>query len=245
MTEPLVAQTGSKCERVKMKPVLLLSLLSLSACSSDAGSAPDAGVDAGRDAAVDAGMDAGADASSDAGADAGMDGGLDAGTDAGIDAGLSERRIFVTSSVQNAGLGGFDGADALCASEAAEAGLEGEFKAWLSTEAAAAADRLVQSTVPYVLVDGSLVADDWADLTDMSLETRINLDASGVERTGDVWTGTLPSGLSYVGQGDCDGFTNGSDGAGLCGSTQSINSQWTASQLPGCSTRLRLYCIEQ
>jgi hypothetical protein len=190
-------------------------------------------------------MDAAVDPGTDAGTDAGIDAGVDAGTDAGIDAGPAERRIFVTRTAQAANLGGLAGADAACASEASAAGLDGEFKAWLSSVELAAADRLVQSEAPYVLVDGSLVADDWADLTDGAIETRINLDANGVERAGDVWTGTLPTGLSYVEQGDCDGFTNGAEGVALCGSTQSINAAWTASQLPACSTRLRLYCIEQ
>jgi len=224
-----------------MKPVAFLTLLVCCACSPDAEAVEDAGIDAGGDAAVDPGSDAGIDAGTDAGTDAG----IDASTDAGADAGPAERRIFVTSAPQSANFGGLEGADSVCASEAAAAGIGGEFKAWLSTNELAAADRLVQSAVPYVLVDGTLVADDWADLTDGAIETRVNLDASGVERAGDVWTGTLPSGLSYVGQGDCDGFTNGTDGVALCGSTQSINAAWTASQLPGCSTRLRLYCIEQ
>jgi hypothetical protein len=220
-----------------MKPVAFLTLLVCCACSPDAEAVTDAGSHAGPDAAVDAGTDAGTDA--------GIDAGTDAGTDAGIDAGPEERRVFVTSTVQPASFGGLAGADSLCASEASAAGIGAEFKAWLSTDELAAADRLVQSEAPYVLVDGSLVADDWADLTDGAIETRINLDAAGVERAGDVWTGTLPTGLSYVGQGDCDGFTNGTDGVALCGSTQSINTAWTASQLPGCSTRLRLYCVEQ
>ncbi|MGB5682072.1 MAG: hypothetical protein WBM47_09510 [Polyangiales bacterium] len=176
--------------------------------------------------------------------DSGTDAGTDAGADAGTDAGVGERRIFVTSGAQNADFGGIAGADALCASQAAAAGLEGEFKAWLSTIESAVGDRLVQSTVPYVLVDGTRVADDWTDLTDGTIQAFINLDASGVARAGDVWTGTLPSGESNTQGGDCDGFTSGTDGVALCGSTRSVNAGWTASQLPGCSTSLLLYCIE-
>ncbi len=173
------------------------------------------------------------------------DAGIDAGIDAGTDAGMSEQLVFVTSTAQNANFGGIDGANALCASQAAAAGLDGDFKAWLSTIESAVGDRLVQSTVPYVLVDGTRVADDWTDLSDGTVQAFINLDASGVERGGDVWTGTLPNGGSNTQGGDCDGFTSGTDGVALCGTTRSINAGWTASQLPSCGTALRLYCLQQ
>jgi len=200
-----------------MNLVLLMALLSLAACaSSEANDVADAGTDAG----------------------------ADAGTDAGTDAGVSERRVFVTSTTQTASLGGIDGADALCASQAAEAGLSGEFKAWLSTVDSPVADRFVRSTQPYVLVDGTRIADDWDDLTDRTIQAIINLDASSTPRGDDVWTGTLPSGLSYM-ETDCDGFTSGTTGSALCGTTQSINAGWTASQVPRCDTPLRLYCFEQ
>jgi hypothetical protein len=122
--------------------------------------------------------------------------------------------------------------------------LTGEFKAWLSTLASPVAERFVQSAVPYVLVDGTRIADDWADLTDGSLQAVINRDATGTIRGGDVWTGTLPSGASYA-DTDCDGFTSGGIGSALCGTTQSINASWTANQVPSCDTRLRLFCFEQ
>jgi hypothetical protein len=208
-----------------------LALIALSACASSTFN-------------TDAGMDAGMDAGADAGTDADTDAGTDAGADAGTDAGVTERRIFVTSAARTADLGGIDGADALCASEASAAGLQGEFKAWLSTADSAVADRVVQSTVPYVRIDGARVADDWDDLTDGSILSLINRDANGMEHVADVWTGTLPSGLSYT-ETDCDGFTNGLVGAALCGTTQSINANWTSNQVPACDTPLRLFCIEQ
>ena len=161
-----------------------------------------------------------------------------------MDASVLERRIFVTDSVQTANFGGLDGADALCASQASAAGLDGEFKAWLSTMASSVSDRLTHSSDPYVRVDGTPVANDWDDLVDGSILAPINLDARGQLRDGDVWTGTLPNGLPYT-QGDCAGFTNGADGIGLCGSTASTSGFWTASSTPDCSLDLRLYCIEQ
>ena len=211
----------------RMKSVAFLAALMLCACSSS--DSPPNG---------DGGL------VPDAGADAGLDAGLDASVDAGMDASLDARIIFVTAARSNAALGGFDGADALCASEAADAGLAGEFRAWLSTLEVAAADRLMQSSVPYERVDGTRIADDWDDLTDGSLQAIINLDASGLERGGDVWTGTLPDGLPYA-DSDCDGFTSGTVGVALCGTTQSVNANWTANQVPACNTVLRLFCLQQ
>lgn len=153
-------------------------------------------------------------------------------------------RIFVTEMERSGDLGGISGADALCASEAAAAGLEGEFRAWLSTASSPVGDRLVQSTEPYVLVDGTRVADDWQDLTDGSNQAAINLDAGGAVLGGDTWTGTLPNGEPYAG-GDCDGFTSAAVGISQCGSTQFTDNRWTAAQTPSCAAVLRLFCIEQ
>lgn len=215
-----------------MKPSLLLPLLGMLACSS-AGSTSQPGMDAGLDSGSDAAIDAGDDA------------GIDAGIDSGVDAGRTERQIFVTATRQNAKFGGIAGADALCASQASTAGLEGEFKAWLSTINSPVSERLTRSQAPYVLVDGTLVANNWDDLVDDSILAPINLDADGIARGGDVWTGTLPNGLAYD-EVDCEGFTSSSVlSSGLCGSSASIGTQWTASAVPDCSTALLLYCIEQ
>ena len=60
-----------------------------------------------------------------------------------------------------------DGGDAICNARAAEAGLPGAYEAWLSIGGTgnSAAERLNQAAVPYKLVDGSTVANDFADLT--------------------------------------------------------------------------------
>ena len=202
-----------------MKLVLLLAVIGMCACAS-----------------ADSGTDAGG------GGVGGAAGG--AGPGGGGGSGPVNRLVFVTSTTQNANFGGIEGADALCASQAAGAQLQGEFKAWLSTIDSPVSDRFVQSTVPYVLVDGTRVADDWNDLTDDSIQAPINLDANGGMHTEDVWTGTLPSGLSYT-ETDCDGFTNGSVGSAVCGSSRSMSEDWTTALVPDCNTPLRLYCIEQ
>jgi hypothetical protein len=220
--------------RRRLTSVFLLLLLAAASACGGTESAPDAGPR----------PDAGPDSGTDAGPDSGTDAGPDSGTDAGLDSGVSERRVFVTATLHNGDLGGLDGADQICASQASGAELEGEFKAWLSTGTSSAAERLTHSVVPYVLVDGTVVANDWDDLIDRSLAAPINLDARGVPRGGDTWTGTLAIGDAYT-QGDCAAFTSGSGGMALCGSTGSIDAGWSQSATPACSTALRLYCFEQ
>ena len=171
-------------------------------------------------------------------------GGLGGGD--GVGGSPSERRMFVTSTIQSANLGGIAGADALCATQADEADLDGNFKAWLSTTSSSVADRLSHEGGPFVRVDGTIVANDWADLVDGALLAPINLDAMRQPRTGDVWTGTLPTGESYLND-DCTTFTSESStvGQALCGSSTSATTTWTNNQPARCSSTLRLYCIEQ
>ena len=181
---------------------------------------------------------------SDSVTDAGPDAAADAGPDAGPDAGMTEWRIFRTDTNQNANLGGIAGADAICAAQALEAGLQGEFKAWLSTIASPVADRVTQASGRYVLVDGTRIADDWDDLVDSTILAPINLDANGMFRSGEVWTGTLATGASYPSD-DCAAFASGTTGVALCGATNSTTATWTENITPACSTQLGLYCIEQ
>jgi hypothetical protein len=196
---------------------------------------------------TDPGIDAGTGGGAGDGGGAGSGGDAGNGGQAGTGgaAGQSEWRIFRTETVQNANLGGIAGADAICAAQALAAGLEGEFKAWLSTITSPVAGRLTPSSGPYVLVDGTRVADDWNDLVDGSILAPINLDANGMFRSGEIWTGTLETGDSYLGS-DCAAFTTDSMAvAALCGASNSTTSTWTDNITPACSTLLGLYCIEQ
>lgn len=163
------------------------------------------------------------------------------GLDAGADPGPS-KIIFVTSTRHDGDLGGPDGADAICAERASAAGLPGTFRAWLSSNTINAADRLEQSSGPYVRTDGVQVASDWADLIDANIAAPINRDESGNLQSGDVWTGTYSSGV--MAPDTCSGFMTTS-GFGMCGNSNATNLQWSDNLIPGCTTMLRLYCLEQ
>lgn len=170
-------------------------------------------------------------------------GGGDGG--AGGSAEPTERLVFVTESTRTGDVGGPTGADAICANEAAAAGIAGEFKAWLSVSETPVGDRLTQSTLPYVLPNGTRIADDWDDLVDGSIQAPINVDATGQARGGDVWTGTLSDGQTF-GAGDCMGFrSEASNIVSRCGSTAFDDARWTDAQTPSCNTPLRLFCFQQ
>src|SRR5690242_2782849 len=76
--------------------------------------------------------------------------------------------VFVTSTLQTGNLGGLTGADMICQARAAAGGLRGIFKAWLSDTTASPSTRFTRSKKPYVLLDGTVIANNWADLTDGS-----------------------------------------------------------------------------
>ncbi|MBW2529300.1 MAG: hypothetical protein JRI23_34305 [Deltaproteobacteria bacterium] len=112
--------------------------------------------------------------------------------------------VFVTSGVFTGDLGGVAGGDAECQALAEAACLTGSYKAWLSDDTSEPNTRFTRATVPYYLVDGSVVADDYDDIIDGTLQRPIDLDESGLpgpttssitpDRNQLVWTGTDPDG---------------------------------------------------
>ncbi|MEM6994840.1 MAG: hypothetical protein AAF721_30275 [Myxococcota bacterium] len=151
------------------------------------------------------------------------------------------RRVFVTSSASNADFGGPTGADMVCDTLAMNAGIGGSWSAWLSTETEDAATRIDDTGAPYVLVDGTQIAEDIDALLDGTLDAPINRDESGGLVNADVWTGTLADGTAAG--FDCSGWT-GIAGTGRCGAASQSGSAWTDNVTPNCSISLRLYCFE-
>ena len=121
--------------------------------------------------------------------------------------------MFATSTRHTGNLGGLAGAHAICQQLAAGAGLTGTYRAWLSDALSGPASTMVHSSVPYVLVGGERIADNWADLTDGSIEHAIDRDEHGrqldpepfVCEGGEVWTNTTAAG-SPSGLNDCLGW---------------------------------------
>jgi len=105
--------------------------------------------------------------------------------------------VFVTSQTYTGRLRGLVGARAICDNLAfqAELGTEiGDWEPWLSFNGNDARDRI--SDGRYELLNGTVIADDLADLTDGTLDAPIDRDENNETVTVDlnVWTGTASDG---------------------------------------------------
>jgi hypothetical protein len=165
--------------------------------------------------------------------------------------------VFVSSATYNGNLGGLSGADSKCQSLATAANLKGTFKAWLSDSTTSAASRLTHATAPYLLVDSTIVANDWNGLTSGNLLHAIDLDESGQTPaagtygcTSDpsVWSHTGTNGLLLTG-GDCSDWTSTTATTTHAGTSDAKSWAWTdACQIGGsgvCAKTASLYCIQQ
>lgn len=177
-------------------------------------------------------------------------------------AALPEKFVFITSGVYAGDLGGIAGADSKCQelAESEDAGLPGRYKAWLASSSAdSPVTRFTRSLSPYVLVNGTIVADNWHDLTDSSLDHPIDLDETGAYVGGFAWTNVFSFGeVAYHPSSDemgqppvggsrtCGMWSSESpDGSGSYGSSDSQNSQWTYSDISDCASQNHLYCVQQ
>lgn len=157
-------------------------------------------------------------------------------------------RVFVTSTRYDATFGGVSGADALCQSHADGAGLGGTWLSWVSDSTEGSpAENFTQSPYKYTLVDGTVIAADWDDLTDGELDALIGLDENGDARTGYVWTGTTTAGVAV--SNVCSDWTSTSY-TGKVGSANDDNDGaspqwWSTRGNQSCGSQGRLFCFEQ
>lgn len=160
--------------------------------------------------------------------------------------------VFATSTKIYGQVGGLQGGDNLCqfrAANALPAPLPGTYKAWLATQAASPATRFVQSTGPYRLVNGTTIANNWADLTDGSLAAPIDITEHGTafsdQFTNWAWTNVATNGTSS-GAKDCAGWNSPqSFDDGGTGATTSSGATWTDYLDDSCGAERRLYCFQQ
>jgi hypothetical protein len=168
------------------------------------------------------------------------------------------RLVFVSSTTTTAAMGGVDGGDSICRSLAVAQGFSGDFRAWLSAASrTSTGTRFVQSTTPYYLrthVQGTttnIVANNWADLTDGTLQTPITVTESGASigtsGTCDVYSNTTISG-NYISTSNCSDFTSVSGNTAQLGDSSATNSNWTTNPSCGntqCGLSHRIYCFQQ
>lgn len=172
----------------------------------------------------------------------------------------ASKRVFVTSTTYSGNLGGLSGADAKCQDRANAASLGGTWKAWLSDSNTSVSSRFNQSTLPYKLISGTTIANNWTDLTDGTLQSTIDVTELGTQTAGwYIWTYTQIDGSSMIAQNsyNCHNWTTAGSAAtndlGIVGNNGYTNSGWTSTILnPGCNgfyqastPTIHLYCFEQ
>ena len=122
-------------------------------------------------------------------------------------------------------------------------GLPGTYRAWLADENESPSTRFIKNPGPYVLINGTRIANNWTDLTDGSLLAPINITESGGPPVGSpVWTGTLSSGNAST--STCTNWTSTS-GNGVRGDSNATNAAWSNLLVTDCSIPRKLYCFQQ
>jgi hypothetical protein len=113
-----------------------------------------------------------------------------------VTCGYVGRVLFITSKTYHGALGGVSGADLKCYVAAQAAGLPNpsKYRAWISDEAMSPMSRLSQWDTPYppiILVNGLVIADDLAELTELGPRTGISRTEIGAPLFDQLaWTNT-------------------------------------------------------
>jgi len=156
------------------------------------------------------------------------------------------KRAFLTKTTYNGNLGGLSGADAKCQAEAIAAGFQYQYKAWLGSASVTAASRMTQSTGKYYLQNGTVLADDWADLTDGSLDAAFAVYPDGTTPASPVfpWTYASDSGGAPGSANHCSNWTSTS-GSGFAGGSDQTGTSWSTWQMTSCATPSPLWCVQQ
>ena len=141
---------------------------------------------------------------------------------------------------------GLEAGDFICNTLASDAGLPGEYVAWLSDNTTNAKDRLTPGSGPFVRIDFEKVADDIVNLTDGAIDVPIAVDEGGVliDVILRVWTGTFKTGLAHFAH--CVGWTTGMESTdGRAGLLNSSTAVWTQHSFVICDTSLPIYCFQK
>ena len=163
-----------------------------------------------------------------------------------------EKTVFVTSAKFTGNLGGLAGADDKCQAEAdgpASIVPSGTYLAWLSDGTDSPDTRFTKSAHPYMLLDGTKIAENYTDLTDGSILHAINIDRTGKSLPFvRFWTGTNSDGTTVGYQLTCDGWTADplTKFHGMAGRTNLTSRIWsTRIARISCARIYRLVCFQQ
>jgi hypothetical protein len=156
------------------------------------------------------------------------------------------RRVFVTEALRSGANGGTAGADAVCAQEAKNANLTGDFIAWLSTPDSKALEKL-RTGAAFITIDGKVLWDKRADIeAGIGPKAPITLDAKGQTISGvtHVWTGADGTGKPTA--ENCNlWMTNAAGALGGAGVFGGIGKEWTQTTAKDCQLAAPLICFEK
>ncbi len=165
---------------------------------------------------------------------------------------LAGKRVFITGAKFTGALGGLSGADTKCATAASTAGLNGIFKAWLSSTTVNAIDRITD-VAPWVDLQGATIFATKAALRS-GPSTGLWYDEGGNFLSSDrIWTATgfggtydavvLPTVPSAP---PCAEWTSAamSEGARI-GQVGRSGTAWSSYSATSCDQLAHLICLEQ
>ena len=158
------------------------------------------------------------------------------------------KRVFVTSTLYPANLGGFNGGVQMCTQRAAAANLGGQWVPWLSilSNITTVHAKTMIPNAKYVLLNGQTLAISKTDLTDGTISrpldrTEYNQNVAAPLR---VWTGTRFNGQASG--RDCGSWAvTLNQSVGTVGSPNVANQAWTDQISFSCGGMARLYCFER
>ncbi|MCA9371783.1 hypothetical protein KC726_02690 [Candidatus Woesebacteria bacterium] len=158
-----------------------------------------------------------------------------------------KHRVFVSSTKHKGNFGSLIQANNYCQNLANNAGLEGTYKAWLSTGQKNAVDNIRPSIdTGYITKDSGgtkhTIAENLSDLIDGDLKDRIQYDENGDIVIDGVWTGTNQDG-TWSGN-DCNNWKGAfiSDQA-MSGKSNYSSRIWTEYQNQICDQSFHVYCF--
>ncbi len=164
----------------------------------------------------------------------------------GPDVGPSGKRVFITSTSHDGNLGGLTGADAICNARASAAGLSGAYLAWMSDSTSSPDTRFTKFTGDYILVDNTVIANNWTDLTDGDIDSAINVTETGASLNNSVWTATSTDGTLEHPSFHCSNWTNNTGSTrAMMGIGSASSASWTNDSRERCFELASLYCFEQ
>jgi hypothetical protein len=150
------------------------------------------------------------------------------------------------------GAGHFQGvaaADAICQGTATGQALGGAWKAWMSSSAGSVSQRFNHAGGPFKMLDGTVIANDWAQLTSGTLQNKPSVDETGHPIADQwAWTGTYFD--ATAASTSCNDWTSNSTLLTVKhGRSDQTGTAWSGDSDAGTSTTcgdaLGLYCFEQ